>query len=102
MEGVQFEEDTYKGFQQANYQTEQDSKMITLLIKSGLVKDKKQANILLLSCVTIFLLTSVYVFSTSADPELEVIPYDQMTAEQKQLVPPQERAFLESQMNNTQ
>lgn len=101
MEGVQFEEETIKSFQPANYQqVEQESKMIKLLIKAGLVKDKKHANIFLITMVVIFILASVLVLNTRTTKVAEIVPYDQMTPDQKLLVPAPERAFLESQQNN--
>ena len=69
--------------------------MITLLIKSGLAKNKKQANIIMLSAAAIFILASAYTFASTVEKEPEIIPYAEMTQEQKQAIPERERIFLE-------
>lgn len=100
MKEVQFQEERYSGYRTTNYQSEKEPKMITLLIKSGIVKDKKQANIFLLCCAVFFIFTSVYAFSKTVDKTPEVVPYDELTQQQKQEVPIQERMYLESVKNN--
>ncbi len=101
MEGVQFEEDTFRGYQQsAIYQEEPESKVIKLLIKSGIAKNKKQANIVLLSCAVLFFALTAYLFAASSDPEPEIKPYSELSQDEKQKVPVQERVFLESMQAN--
>jgi hypothetical protein len=101
LRGVQFEEETFKGHSVNNYQNEPESKMIKLLIKSGVVKTRKQANVFLLLCVVVFSLTSVYVFSKTIEPDVPIIPYKDLTPEQKNQVPMEEQIYIERTLQTT-
>ncbi|MEI6553896.1 MAG: hypothetical protein WCO09_04985 [bacterium] len=101
MEGLKFEDGLSTDTNRLNnYQQKQQSTMIKLLIRSGLVKDQKQANNLMLVIIVIFLLLSIYLFSLSFGSTPKSVPYDQMTEQQKQNISPQERAFIEKVTKN--
>lgn len=100
MDGVQFEDTPVL----ANYyQDNQEPKMIKLLIKSGIAKNKKQANIFLLICVVVFLTVSAYLFAGTIESEPEIIPYNSLTEAEKNKIPVDERLFIERNLQtNTQ
>ena len=100
MDGVQFEDTPVL----ANYyQDNQEPQMIKLLIKSGIAKNKKQANIFLLTCVVVFLTISAYLFAGTIEGEPEIIPYNSLTESEKNKIPVDERLFIERNLQtNTQ
>ena len=95
--GLEFMESSYAGTK--SYPTEQESKMIKLLIKAGIVKNKKEANFFLLACVIIFISFSTYLFAISIESEPVVIPYDKLTEAEKNKIPVDERLFIEKNLN---
>ncbi|MEN9921335.1 MAG: hypothetical protein RLZZ517_313 [Candidatus Parcubacteria bacterium] len=95
--GLEFMESSYVG--EKKYPTEQESKMIKLLIKAGIVKNKKEANFFLLACVLIFVSLSMYLFTISIESEPKVIPYEKLTEAQKNQIPIDERIFIEKNLN---
>jgi len=101
MSDIEFEDEFTGGnLRSIHYQQEQQPYMINLLIKSGLVKDKKQANYLMLVIVVVFLVLSVYLFSLAFGITPKSVPYNQLTEQQKQKISQQERAFIERVTKN--
>ena len=99
MEGFQFEEDLNKNkFVNSQFDNQKNT-MINLLIKTGLVKTKQQANIVMISLVALLIILSIYLFNLSIDRTPKVIPYNELTPQQQQDIPQAEKNFINSVMH---
>lgn len=98
MEGIQFEEDNFQNMGHQNYQVK-TSKFNMFLIKNGIAKNEMQANIIMLSLAALFLISTVVIYKSfifKTPPK--IVPYEELTEEEKLKIPLEERRFIENQL----
>lgn len=93
---ISFEEDDFiKKGNYNSYNLDNTPKMIKLVIKVGLVKNKQQANILLLSLTVVLIIVTVILIRTTIETVPTQIPYEQLSELQKLQLPEIIRNFHE-------
>lgn len=76
MEGIEFEQDkeNYNFIRATRVQT--GSSFARFLIKKGLAKDEKQANLILLICASLFIIITIILLIISRKSDLDNVIYD--------------------------
>ncbi len=96
---VEFQEDSYT---QQEYNTDiiKTNKFGMYLIKKKIAKDEKQANLIMLFVAIVFVALSGLIFKNLVAQEVpEIIPYEQLTEEQKAKIPGAAKELLEAFKN---
>lgn len=84
---VSFEEDTFTSQGNFNPYIDNTPKMIKLVIKVGLAKNKQQANIVLLLLTIALVVVTIILIRTTIQTVPEPVPYDSLTEIQKLQLP---------------
>lgn len=100
MENIRFEDDKYTSHRILG--EKETPAIVQFLLKTKIVKTKKQAYYTyLIFVVILFAIAFYFLYSTYwSNPEQQAIPYEQMTQAQKNQIPFQERMYIESRLNN--
>ena len=101
MEEIRFEEDN---FQNMNYNKEiTNNKFGMFLIKTGIAKNKKQADIIMLVMSIVFLVATAIIYKVSVFKSKPTpVPYDQLPYSEKIKIPLEDRQMIERNLNNQQ
>lgn len=86
-DNVTFDEDEF--IRQGNFNPYIDNtpKMIKLVIRTGLARNKKQANIFLLSMTVVLVIATIFLIRSSLRTTPEPVAYDSLTPVQKLQLP---------------
>lgn len=76
-----------------------EPKIVTLLIKSKIAKDTKQANIILLIFTIFAIIATILLLTSLADTQPNSIPYKNLSELEKSKLPLEERLFIEKNLN---
>lgn len=65
MADVDFEEPSWEAQRPIDSEKKPDSMMVNLVMKTGLVKDPKQVNYVLIGIMVVFLILTIYIFKSA-------------------------------------